>query len=388
MNKLSNVINYGKHYIDKSDINSVNRVLKSKFLTQGQEVNKFESHLGKYFGSKYVVSLSNGTAGLNLVSKILKWKKGDIIFCSPITFVSSSNCILHQGAKVVFVDINKKTFNIDDKILEKLLKKKDIRNRAKAIIATDYAGNPCNWKALKKISKKNNLILINDNCHAIGASYDNKKKYLNKYADIGVHSYHAVKNITTGEGGSVLTNKKEIFKKLKLLSSHGIIKNTSQSKPWEYEMLDLGFNFRMTDIQAALGISQLNKLNKFVVERTKIAKLYDKHFSKSEFVQTQKVEEKNFSSYHLYPLLINFKKLKKRKVDLFKYLKNKGIHLQVHYKPIYKFKYYKKIKYLSKMKLNNSEKFYEQQISLPIYYKLTKEKQMYVIKNIKNFLNI
>ncbi len=382
------MINYGKHYLDKNDINSINNVLKRKLLTQGNEIVKFEKNLCQYFGSKYALAVSSGTAALNIISKILDWKKDDIIFCSPITFVSSSNCILHQGASPLFIDINKDTFNIDTDLLKKQLRKKKISNKAKAIIATDFGGNPCDWRELKKISKKYNLVLINDNCHALGASMENNKKYAVKYADIISHSYHAVKNMTTGEGGSILTNNKKIFDKAKILRSHGIIKNINKSEPWNYEMIQLGSNNRLTDIQATLGSSQLKKLNKFVKYRQSLAKFYDINFSDTKYFLKQKIEKKNKSSYHLYPLIIDFKKLKKKKSNLFKYLKKKEIFLQVHYKPIYKFKYYRGIKIFRNISLKNAESFYKKEVSLPIYYGLSKKNQIRIINYIKKFLNI
>jgi dTDP-4-amino-4,6-dideoxygalactose transaminase len=382
------MINYGKHYLDKKDISAVNNVLKNKFITQGKEIEKFEKSLSNYFGCQYTLAVSSGTSALNIVSKILNWKKDDIIFCSPITFVASSNCILQQNASPFFIDINSNSFNIDIELLKKQLENKNISKKAKAIIATDFGGNPCDWYNLKKISKKHNLILINDNCHALGSSINSDKKYAVKYADIVTHSYHAVKNITTGEGGSILTNNKEFYNKAKVLRSHGVIKNINSSEPWNYDMIQLGSNNRITDIQAALGNSQLKKLNKFIKFRQKIAKIYDEKFSDTRYFLKQKIASRNKSSYHLYPLLINFKKLKKKRSDLFTYLKKKKIYLQVHYKPIYKFKYYRNMKNFKKFYLKKAEIFYSQEVSLPIYYGLSKKKQVRVINHIKKFLNI
>ena len=382
------MINYGKHYLDKNDIRAVNGVLKKKFLTQGNEIEKFEKNLSNYFGCKYALAVSSGTSALNIVSKILNWKKGDIIFCSPITFASSSNCILHQNAIPFFIDINSETFNIDIEVLKKKLKNKNVSKKAKAIIATDFGGNPCDWYNLKKISKKYKLILINDNCHALGSSMNHDKKYAVKYADFVTHSYHAVKNITTGEGGSILTNNKKFFDKAKVLRSHGIIKNIKSSEPWNYDMIQLGSNNRITDLQAALGSSQIKKLNRFVKFRQNIAKMYDKEFSDTRYFSKQTIIKKNKSSYHLYPLLIDFKKLKKKKSNLFKYLKKKNIFLQVHYKPIYKFKYYRNMINFKKLILKNAEIFYSKEVSLPVYYGLSKKNQIRVINHIKKFLNI
>ena len=385
--KLKIMINYGQHYLDKKDIDAVNNVLKKKFLTQGNEIEKFEKNLCKYFGSKYALAVSSGTAALNMMSKLLDWKKGDLIFCSPITFVASSNCILNQNASPYFIDINKDTFNLDTELLKFQLKNKEISKKAKAIIATDFGGNPCDWSELKKISNKYNLILINDNCHALGSSINSNKGYAVNFADIVIQSYHAVKNITTGEGGSILTNNKKIFKQAKLLRSHGIKKNINHSKPWEYEMLKLSSNNRLTDIQASLGSSQIKKLNKFVNFRRNLAKIYDKNFSNSDYFKKQKIDKENKSAYHLYPILVNFNKFKKKRAELFEYLKKRKIFLQVHYKPIYKFKYYRNIKIFRNISLKNAESFYKKEISLPIYYSLSKNNQLRVINCIKNFLN-
>lgn len=382
------MINYGKHYLDKNDISAVNNVLKKKFITQGNQIQIFEKNLANYFGCKYALAVSSGTSALNIISKILDWKKGDIIFCSPITFVASSNCILQQNASPFFIDIDSKTFNIDVEILKKKLKDKNISKKAKAIVATDFGGNPCDWYNLKKISREHNLTLINDNCHALGSSINNDKKYAVKYADLVTHSYHAVKNITTGEGGSILTNKKNFYDRAKVLRSHGVVKNINKSEPWNYDMIELGSNNRMTDIQAALGNSQLKKLNKFVKFRQDLAKIYDQNFTDTRYFLKQKITTKNKSSYHLYPLLINFDKVKKKKSNLFSYLKKKKIFLQVHYKPIYKFKYYRNMENFKRLALKNAEIFYNKEISLPMYYGLSKKNQIKVINHIKKFLNV
>jgi len=383
------MINYGKQFIDRKDIFAVQKVLKSPWLTQGPLIKKFEFKLKNYFGSKYCAVVSNGTAALHLAGLALGWKKGDIVLTSPISFLASSNCILYTGATPDFVDINQTNYNINlSKLEERIKKLKSLSRKVVAVVATDFAGQPCNWKNLKKISLKYNLKLVNDNCHAIGAKYFKNKSYAAKYADIVTHSYHPVKNITTGEGGSVLTNNKEIFDKINILRSHGTQKNSnkmvSKDGPWYYEMQELGYNYRITDIQCALGISQLKKINKFIKKRKEIAKIYNKHFSQNNFYKIPEVEKYNSHAYHLYPLQINFKSNNQKK-KLFKKLNKSKIKLQVHYIPIHLQPYYKKKYGFKKGDFPVAESFYKKEVSLPIYYSLEKKNVYKVIKAIKSF---
>ncbi len=381
----NSVINYGQHFIDQQDIKSVVKVLKSKFLTQGESIKNFESSLNNYFGSKFSCVVSNGTAALYLAANALNWKNGDIVFCSPITFLASSNAILSQKATPHFIDIDESSYNINPYLVEKKLKLQSIKNKAKAIIATDFAGNPCDWEMLKYLSKKFNLKLINDNCHAMGAKYQGRKTYAVKFADIVTQSYHPVKNFTTGEGGSVLTNSLSIYNKIKSLRSHGIYRNKKEIKFWGYRMNDLGYNYRLTDIQASLGVSQLKKLDQFVKYRNKLAKVYDLHFKDNIYCKIPSVNKNIYHSYHIYPLLIDFKKLKKTKEDLFRLFSRNNIKLQVHYIPIYKQPYYKKISNKN-FYCPIAEDFYLKEVTLPLYFNLKKEDQLKCINLLKKFL--
>jgi UDP-4-amino-4,6-dideoxy-N-acetyl-beta-L-altrosamine transaminase len=372
------MINYGKHFIDKKDIKSVVSVLKSDFLTQGPKINEFEKALKSFFGARYVACTSSGTAALHLCGLALNWKKKDLVLASPLTFVASTNAVLYMNAKVDLVDINNETYNIDiDKLKIKLDELKKKGKKIHTLIVTDYAGQPADWPKLRNLSRKYKFKLINDNCHAIGSKISNDQKYAVKYADLVCHSYHPVKNITTGEGGSVLTNNKSLFKKISILRSHGIIKNKKQ--PWKYSINELGYNYRLTDIQSALGISQLKKLKHFINRKKKIAQIYDKKFKNIDVLEIPKVQANISHSYHLYPLRIKFDKLKITKDQLLKKLRSKGINLQVHYIPIYNHNLYR-VK--NKLKFPNTEIFFNQAVSLPIYFSLKDSQVKLVIKTI------
>ncbi len=382
------MINYGKQYLDKKDISAVVSVLKSDWLTQGPKVKEFETSLKNFFGAKYCSVVSNGTAALHLAVKAMGWKKGDYVFTTPNSFLATSNSILYVGAKPIFIDIDPLTFNINVKKLEEKIKiNKKKGRRLVGIIATDYAGQPCDWKSLKIIGRKYGLKLINDNCHAIGASFYKNKKYACKYADVVTQSYHPVKNLTTGEGGSILTNHKAIDKKVKLLRSHGVIKKRNKS-PWSYEMQDLGFNYRLSDMSCALGLSQLKKVNKFIRKKQKIAQIYDKAFQNIKNIKIPLIKKNIQHSYHLYPLRIEFDKFKISKESFFRILRKKNINLQVHYIPIFLQPFYKKNFKFNVKDLKNSIKFYKEEISLPIYYSLKRKEINYVINQIKKILKI
>ena len=296
----------------------------------------------------------------------LGWKKNDYIISSPITFLASTNAILYSGANPDFVDININNYTIDcNKLEERVIKLKKKNKNVKAVIGVDYAGHPCDWKSLRYLANKYDFQLINDNCHAMGSMIDKNIGYAIKFADIVTQSYHPVKQITTGEGGAIFLKDQKLFKRIERLRTHGISRKNTE--PWLYEMKELGFNYRMTDIQAALGISQLKRLNNFVLKRNKIAKIYNSKFKEIEDVIIPKIDKNIFHSYHLYPLQINFKKLKIKKNSFFKNILRKKIKLQVHYIPIFLQPYYKKkFNYNAKL-FDNSLSFYRNQCSLPIY---------------------
>ena len=373
------MISYGRQFIDNDDIKSVISVLKSDYLTQGPVVKKFEKQINNLFGSKYSLATSNGTAALYLAGKAIGWNNKSHIIASPLTFVAGANVAELFGASVKFIDINPTTYCIDTNALEKYLK--NSRKKITSIIATDFAGHVCDWKKLKHLSKKYNFTLINDNCHATGAEYFGSYKYAVKYADICCSSFHPVKHFTTGEGGAIFTNKQNFYKKLLIFREHGILKKKNW---WDHDVVEPSLNFRMSELQAALGISQIKKIFKFLKYRRKIAKIYD---TKLNNIDMLKIPEKiNCNhSYHLYPVLIDFKKLKKTKKSLFQIFLKNDIKLQVHYKPTHLFSYYQKKYKNKKIVLKNSEKFYQQELSLPIFFNLKKDIVNKVIQILKDF---
>jgi len=380
------VIPYNRQFIDQKDINAVKKILQSSNLTQGKTVNKFQDKIKSKFKSKYCIALNSGTAALHLAIKALNLKKDQKIITTPITFISTASAIIMNNLIPSFADIDDKSFTIDPNHTEDIIKKD---KKIKAIIGVDYAGHPCDWKALNFIKKKYNLRLINDNCHSMGSKLNNDIGYAVKYSDLVTHSYHAIKNFTTGEGGSVITNNEKFFKKISNFRSHNMLKKKSDLKKngkWFYKVNEYGYNYRLTDIQSALGISQLNKLDSFVKKRRNLAKIYDKLFLDEDMLQTPKVNKDVFHSYHLYPILIDFKKLKLNKKELFNKLALNKINPQVHYQPLH-FQPFIKNKYnYKKGDFPKSEKFYEKEVSLPIFYGLQNSQQKFVVNRLLKIL--
>ncbi len=374
-------INYNKHFIDKKDINAIISCFKSENITQGKLVEKFERNLSNKFKSRFCIALSSGTAALHLSLLSLGIKKNDIICSSPITFLSAANMVKTCGGKNIFIDIDKKTNNINVSKLEKFLRKK---KKVKAVIATDYGGLPCDWKRLKFLSKKYKFFLINDNCHAIGSKYYGDIGYAVKYADLVTHSYHAVKNITTGEGGSVLTNNKNLFKKIKILRNHGLekISKNIENPNWPYRLNFLGFNYRITDFQCALGSSQLKKLSIFIKRRREIANIYYKKLDKFDCIELPQKNKNIFNSFHLFPIKIHFNRIRINKKAFILNLKKQGINLQVHYFPVHKHRIHKK----NYSKLLNAEMFYKNSVSLPIYFSLKNKQVDKICSSLKRFI--
>ncbi len=392
---MKKIIPYGKHYIDNDDIKAVEEVLRYKNLTQGNEVEKFEKAVAEYVGAKYAVAVSSWTSGLHIANLALDLKKGEYIVTSPITFVASANSAIYCGAKPVFSDIDKETINICPNKLEDTIKKNP---KIRVIIPVHYAGLSCDMIAISNIAKKYNLSIIEDAAHALGAKHSDGSMIGScKYSDMTGFSFHPVKSIAAGEGGMITTNNYSIYKRLLRYRSHGInklddsFKNTKLSKtdnlinPWYYEMQVLGFNYRITDIQCALGLSQLNKLNNFILRRIKLVRQYDTAFKKFNNLYPIQTKYRDISSHHLYVVRINFEKIEISRASLMNKLKENGILCQVHYIPVTSHPYYIKMGYNTNH-YPESSKFYDEALSLPLFYTLSDEDQSIIIKILKELV--
>lgn len=376
------MIPYSRQSIDKRDIAAIHKVLNSDWLTQGPKVREFEEALAKEIGAKFVVTFSSGTAALEAAYFSAGVKKGDEIITSPLTFAATANAALWTGAKVVFADVEKDTGNLDPK---DVLKK--VTARTKAIVPVDYAGLPAKLNALRKIAKDCSAILIEDAAHSLGARYYGKN--IGGIADMTMLSFHPVKSITTGEGGAVSTQNRMLYERLKLFREHGITKDPKKfllknQGGWYYEMQELGHNYRLTDIQATLGISQLGKLHSFITRRRSLAKRYHKAFSVHKDLIVP-VESGNLqSSWHLYPLRLAGSAVRRR-AEIFKKLRESGIGVQVHYIPVYLHPFYRKLGYKRKS-CPEAEAFYEAEISLPLFPELRSSDQKKVIKMVRKYV--
>jgi perosamine synthetase len=386
------MIPYGKHHIDEEDIQAVVSVLKSGVLTQGSAVNEFEQAVAKYVGAKYAVAVSSGTAALHLASIVAEVAPGKKLVTSPITFVASANAGLYVGGSVAFTDVDPNTINMSPLSLRKVLEKK---KNVKAIVPVHFAGLTCDMPAIKSLADDAGAIVIEDAAHALGSSYsDGSKVGSCKYSHMTTFSFHPVKTIATGEGGMITTNNELIYRKLLRLRSHGINKfgdefevneqafNEDKLNPWYYEMQELGYHYRITDIQCALGISQLKKLDKFIARRREIAKKYDSIFKEADinFRPAQPIGGGN-SANHLYTLRVNFRELGLSRGECMNKLKKSKIITQVHYLPVPMHPYYRKFE-INKDDYMNAVLYYEQALSIPIYYDLTDNQQDFVIQEI------
>ncbi len=379
------IIPYGRQSIEKDDIDAVVNTLQSDFLTQGPKVLEFEKKFADYIGAKYAVAVNNATSGLHISVLSLGLSKGDRVITTPITFAASANCVRYTGAEVWFADINPDTYLLSLESVRSLLESKP-KGFFKGIIPVDFAGLPINLEDFRTLANEHNLWLIEDACHAPGG-YFTDTKGVNQlcgngnYADLGVFSFHPVKHIACGEGGMVTTNSEELYNKLLLLRTHGITKENMQENQgaWFYEMQTLGFNYRLTDIQSALGITQLAKNDRGVEKRNKIAKKYKQAFQGR--VKFQELPEKFYNAHHLFVIEVENRK------GLYIFLKEHQIFTQIHYIPVHTLPYYKEIGY-DTADLSNAENYYSKCISLPMYPTLKYKEQKFVIDKVLEYLNV
>ena len=374
---------YGKQKIDEDDINSVVKVLKGDYLTTGPIVSEFENSVAKYVGTKYAVAVSNGTAALHMACYAAGISEGDEVLVPAITFAASSNCVLYCGGKPVFIDIDPKSYNIDiNKIKEK------ITSKTKAIIPVDFAGQSVDMDSILKIAEEYNLIVIEDAAHALGSEYKNEK--VGSKAHMTEFSFHPVKPITTGEGGVVVTNSKKLYEKMILFRSHGITRNSDlmieNQGPWYYEQIDLGYNYRLTDIQSALGLSQIKKLDDFILKRREIVNKYNEAFKDLKEIVTPFENEYSKSGHHIYVLLLNLDKLKCGRKEIFEALQAENIGVNVHYLPVYLHPYYKKLGY-KKGECPVAEDIYNRMITIPLFPSMSDKDIKDVIEAVKKVLN-
>lgn len=392
-------IPYGRQSIDDADIEAVVKVLKSDYLTTGPAVEAFEKKVADYVGAKYAVAVSNGTAALHVACLAAGIGEGDEVITTPITFAASANCVLYCGGTPVFADIDPDTYNISPEELEK-----KITSRTKAIIPVHYTGQPCDMDAILEIAHKHDLLVVEDGAHALGAVYKGKK--IGSIADMTCFSFHPVKPVTTGEGGMIVTDNEELYRRLVLYRSHGITRDKDMmqqyeeqlqqsSDPalqeaadmlrgdvidpggWYYQQLELGYNYRITDISCALGASQMDKLDRFLERRRQIAKKYDEAFADIPQIKTPWQQEGCQSGWHLYMI----QTMERSRREVFDGLRQAGIGVNVHYIPVYRHPYYQRNGYAGVHCLN-AEAFYERAISLPIFPGLTGQQQDYVIEHV------
>ncbi len=377
MKKLPEFLSYGHQSIDEEDIQIVIETLRSPFLTQGPKIKEFEQAIADYVGAQYAVAFCNGTAALHAACYAAGIGEGDEVITSPITFAASANCVRYLGGTVVFADIDANTYNIDPSEV-----RRKITSNTKAIIPVDFTGQPADMETIMEIASEHNLVVIEDSAHSLGAEYKGDK--VGTQADMTMFSFHPVKPITTAEGGIIVTNNEEYYRKLQLFRSHGIEQTeySVEQGGWYYEMTDLGYNYRMTDLQAALGLSQMTKIDSFIQQRREIAAFYTEAFQDIEGVIVPKQLEETNSGWHLY--MIQLERASRKQI--FEQMRSLNIGVHVHYIPVYWHPYYQQLGYERGL-CPNAENWYERALTLPIHPSMTTENLSIIVSNIKELLN-
>ena len=386
------MIPYGKQSITQDDIDAVVSVLESDFLTQGPQVPAFEKALTNATGAQYALAVNSATSALHIACLALGLGKGDVFWTTPITFVASANCGLYCGATVDFVDIDPETYNLCPRKLEqKLIDAEKAGTLPKVVIPVHLCGQPCDMKAIYNLSLKYGFKIIEDASHAIGGRYLDSAIGSCKYSDITVFSFHPVKIITTAEGGAALTNDSELAEKMNLYRSHGVTREprlmaSKSHGPWYYEQVELGYNYRMTELQAALGVSQMARLDAYVLKRNDIADIYDELLADLP-ISLPKKQPVTYSARHLYVIRLKLTEISKSHLSVFEELRQKGVGVNLHYIPVHTQPFYQRMGFQSG-DFPNSEAYYEDAISLPIYQGLTKRDQNVVVRSLREVLEL
>ena len=381
------MIYYGHQHITNEDIEAVREVLTSDFLTQGPAIERFERSVAGYCGAAYAVAVTNATAALHIACQAAGLEKGDVLWTSPVTFVASANCARYCGADVDFVDIDDKTYNMSVAALEKKLK--TAKKLPKVVVPVHLAGQSCAMQRIWELSREYGFTVIEDASHAIGGSYQNDQVGSCTYSDMTVFSFHPVKIITTGEGGMVLTNRQELCDALQLYRSHGITRDPSHmtrgaDEPWYYEQIALGCNYRMTDLQAALGASQMTKLDAFVARRRQLVRRYHEKLDGLPIRTPYCLPEAN-PAWHLYIVRLDLDRVKKSKQEIFAGMKEHGVMLNLHYIPVHLQPYYRELGF-GDGDFPVSEQYYREALTLPLYYDLTDAQQDAIIAALRDVL--
>jgi len=387
--RAKTLIPYGRHSLDASDVRAVVSVLKSSRLTQGPMITRFEEAFAKYCGVPYAVAVSSGTAALHLAGLAAGFKEGDEVVTTPLSFVATANCLLYAGATPVFADIDRETLCLD-----RVEARAKVNPKTRGLLTVDFAGLPCLLGPQKDFSNNKNFTVIEDACHALGAQVKRAGAWRRvgdcRQSDMVVFSFHPVKHLTTGEGGMITTRRKDFYEKLLRLRSHGIerdprrfLKTNGSGGPWYYEMQELGFNYRITDIQCALGLSQLKKVDDFVRRRQEIASIYDRSFSHVEALEILGKFPDRISSYHLYVLRFDFNKLGKSRKRVMEELARRGVGTQVHYIPVTSQPYYRKRFGYEPGDFPVTEAYYESAVSIPIYPAMTRDDVKKVVSEVE-----
>jgi UDP-4-amino-4,6-dideoxy-N-acetyl-beta-L-altrosamine transaminase len=378
-------IPYGRQDITQADIDHVVEVLKSDWLTQGPAIDKFETAMANYCGVKYAVVVNSATSALHIAVKALDVGKGDTLWTSPITFVASSNAALYCGASADFVDIDPETYNMSIDSLEKKLK---AGKKPKVVIPVHFGGQSCDMKRVKALANEYGFKIVEDASHAVGSTYNRKKVGSCEFSDMAIFSFHPVKIMTTAEGGMVLTNNTELYEKLKILRTHGITRDPKRLKksdgPWYYEQQELGFNYRLPDVLAALGFSQMKRIDEYVNRRNELVQRYQEKL-KGLPLTWQKVHDDRLSAYHLFVIRLKLESIKKSRLDVYLALQERNVGVNLHYIPVYRQPYYQQFGY-QLTDFPEAEKYYASAITIPLFPTMTEAQQDHVVESLKAVL--